>query len=87
MNCRLPPGFVQVTCKECHPTLLCVERHLVMPAPLRDACDGFLHGRLDGQLASMAAEQWDVIWKLRDFNTVWKNGFQIVDIEQEKQRR
>ncbi len=37
-------------------TLLCVQRHLVLPAPLRYACDGFLHGRLGGQLARMAAE-------------------------------
>ncbi len=56
-----PSGLVQVTCKECHPTLLCNERSLVIPAPLRDACDGFLHGSLGGQLARMAAEQWDVI--------------------------
>ncbi len=49
-------GLVQVTCKECHLTLLCVQRHLVLPALLCDLCDGFLHGRLGGQLAPMAAE-------------------------------
>ncbi len=43
-------GFVQITCKECHLTFLCVQRHVVLPAPLRYACDGFLHGRLGGQL-------------------------------------
>ncbi len=72
---------MQVTSKECHLTLLCVQRHLVMPAPLRDACGVFLHGSLGGQLARMAVEQGDVIFKHCDFNAVWYNGLQIVDIE------
>ncbi len=42
--------------KECHLTILCVERYLVMPAPLRAACDGFLHGSLGGKVARMAVE-------------------------------
>ncbi len=54
---------MQVTFKECHLTLLCVQRHLVMPAPLRDACDGFMHGRLGNQLARMATDgllRWQI---------------------------
>ncbi len=61
VDCRPPSGFVQVACKERHFTLFCVQRHLVMPAPLRDACDGFLHISLGGQLAKIAAEQGYVI--------------------------
>ncbi len=72
---------MQVTSKECHLTLLCVQRYLVMPAPLRDACDGVLHGSLGGLLAGMAAEQGDVIFKHYDFNAVWYNVLHIVDIE------
>ncbi len=43
-----------------------------MPAPLREAYDGFLHGSLGGQLARMAAD---------DFYADWYNGLQIVGIE------
>ncbi len=72
---------MQATCKECHLTLLCVERHLVMPAPLRDACDGFLHDSLGGKLEGMATELGDVICKHFDFNVNWYNDLQIVDYE------
>ncbi len=51
-----------------------VQRHLVIPAQLSDACDGFLRGSLGGELARMAAEQGD-------FNVVWHYGRQFVDIE------
>ncbi len=66
-------GFVQVACIECHLTLLCVQRHLVMPAPLRDARDGFLYCSLGGQRAKMAAEQGDVICKHRNSD----RGFRV----------
>ncbi len=56
VDCWLPSCLVQVICKECHRKLLCVQRHLVLPAQLRYACDGFLHGRLGGQFGMMASE-------------------------------
>ncbi len=68
MDFRLPSGLVQVACDEYHLTLLCVQCHLVMPVPLRDAYDGFLHGIIEGQLAWIAAKQGGVIC---DFNIVW----------------
>ncbi len=87
MDCRLPPGLVQVACKKCNLILLFVERHLVLLASFRDACDGFLHNILGGQLARTAAEQGDVICKHFKCNAVMCNGLQIVEIEFEKERR
>ncbi len=74
-------AWCKLLVKKCHLIFLYIERHLVMPVLFRDAGDGFLHDSLSGQLGKITAEQGDVICKHCDFNAIWYNGLQIVDIE------
>ncbi len=42
-----------------------LQRQLLMPAPLCDACGGFLRGNLGGQIAWVAVEQGGVTIRRR----------------------
>ncbi len=78
MDFRLPSGCVQVGCKACNLILLRDYLGCLLHSAAR--VTGFLHSRSGGQLAKIATEQGDVICKHCDFNAIWHNGLQIVDV-------
>ncbi len=65
-----PSGLVLVSFKPCHLTHLCVHHHRVVPALLRNTCDGFLHCNLGNQLTVGAAGRETTCANSTGFNSL-----------------